>query len=53
MSPIEVMTSVERQRHWSTAQKKAMVEESELSGMSISTVARKYEVHPNRLFRWR
>jgi transposase len=29
------------------------VEEAEQPGMSISLVARKYEVHPNQLFRWR
>jgi transposase len=30
-----------------------MVEETEQPGMSISQVARKYEVHPNQLFHWR
>ncbi len=53
MGPVEVITSVERRRHWSAEQKKAMVEETEQPGMSVSLVARKYEVHPNQLFRWR
>lgn len=53
MSPIEVITSVQRRRHFSAEQKRAMVEEAELPGNSISSVARKYEVHPNQLFRWR
>lgn len=53
MGPIEVITSVERRRHWSAAQKRAMVEEAEQPGNSISSVARKYEVHPNQLFKWR
>jgi len=53
MSPAEVITSVERRRHWSAEQKRAMVEEAELPGNSISSVARKYEVHPNQLFTWR
>jgi len=30
-----------------------MVEEAEQPGNSISSVARKYEVHPNQLFKWR
>lgn len=53
MSPIEVITSVERRRYWSPRQKQAMVEEAEQPGNSISSVARKYEVHPNQLFKWR
>jgi len=53
MSPVEVITSVQRRRRWSAQQKKAMVEEAEQPGNSISSVARKYEVHPNQLFKWR
>ncbi|MEM3448251.1 MAG: transposase [Candidatus Methanomethyliaceae archaeon] len=34
-------------------QKKALVEEAEQLGNSISSVARKYGVHPNQLFKWR
>jgi transposase len=30
-----------------------MVEEAEQPGNSISSVARKYEIHPNQLFKWR
>jgi transposase len=53
MSPIEVITSVERRRHWSAEQKRAMVAEAEQSGNSMSYVARKYGVHPNQIFKWR
>jgi len=53
MGPVEVITSVERRRHWSAAQKQAMVEEAEEPGNTISSVARKYGVHPNQLFKWR
>ena len=53
MGPVEVITSVERRRHWSAAQKQAMVEEAEEPGNTVSMVARKYGVHPNQLFRWR
>ena len=30
-----------------------MVLETEQPGMNVSVVVRKYEVHPNQLFRWR
>ena len=53
MSPVEIITSVERRRYWSARQKQAMVEEAEQPGNSISSVARKYEIHPNQLFKWR
>lgn len=53
MSLVEVITSVERRRHWNAAQKRAMVEEADQPGNSVSSVARKYDVHPNQLFRWR
>ena len=50
---IEVITSVQRRRRWSVAEKVRMVEESELPGMSVSYVARKHGVSPSMLFRWR
>lgn len=53
MSQVEVITSVQRRRRWTAEQKKAMVEEAEQPDNSISSVARKYEVHPNQLFKWR
>jgi transposase len=53
MSPVEVITSVQRRRRWSAEEKRSMVEEAEQPGMSISAVARKYGVHPNQLFKWR
>ena len=36
MGPVEVITSVERRRHWSAAQKQAMIEEAEEPGNTIS-----------------
>jgi transposase len=53
MDPVEVITSVQRRRWWTTEQKQAMVLETEQPDMSLSAVARKYEIHPNQLFRWR
>lgn len=53
MVTVEVLTGVQRRRRWTAEQKKAMVLETEQPGMSVSVVARKYEVQPNQLFRWR
>ena len=53
MGPVEVITSVARRRRWSPEEKRAMVQEAESHGMSVSSVARKYGIHPNQLFRWR
>ncbi len=50
---VEVITSVSRRRRWTAEEKRAMVEEAESPGMSVSRVARKYGIHPNQLFRWR
>jgi len=53
MDPVEVITSVQRRRRWTAEQKRAMVLETEQPGVSLSAVARKYDIHPNQLFRWR
>ena len=53
VSRVEVITSVARRRRWSPEEKRSMVGEAESPGMSVSSVARKYGIHPNQLFRWR
>jgi transposase len=53
MAPIEVITSVQRRRRWSPEEKRAILEEAEQPGNSLSAVARKYGVNPNQLFHWR
>jgi transposase len=53
MAMVEVLADNQRRRRWSAEQKKAMVLESEQPGMNVSLVARKYDLHPNQLFRWR
>ncbi|MCC2682977.1 MAG: Transposase [Nitrosospira multiformis] len=50
---IEVVTGVERRRRWSLGEKLKAVEETRSSGMSVSYVARKYDIAPSLLFRWR
>ena len=53
MITVEVLSGSQRRRRWTAEQKKAMVLETEQPGMSVSVVARKCEMQPNQLFRWR
>jgi transposase len=53
IGPVEVITSIARRRRWSAEEKRSMVEEAEQPGSSVSSVARKYNIHPNQLFCWR
>jgi transposase len=48
---IEVITSVERRRRWSTADKERLVAASLES--SVSAVARDAGIHPSQLYGWR
>ena len=50
---VEVITSVQRRRRWSAAEKMRMVEESQEPGASVSLVSRRHGVNPNQLFTWR
>jgi transposase len=53
MERVEVVTSVERRRRFTPEQKRAIIEEAEQPGMSISIVARKYGINPSQVFKWR
>lgn len=50
---VEVVTSVQRRRRWSAAEKVRMVEETYEPGITVSEVARRHGVAPNQLFTWR
>jgi putative transposase len=50
---VEVITSVQRRRRWSAAEKMRMVEESQEPGASVGLVARRHGVNPNQLVTWR
>lgn len=50
---VEVVTSVQRRRRWSAAEKVRMVEETFEPGATVSLVARRHGVAPNQLFTWR
>lgn len=50
---VEVITSVQRRRRWSVAEKIRLVEEAMQPGMSISYVARRAGIAPSQLFAWK
>src|SRR5215213_76294 len=50
---VEVITSVQRRRRWSTADKVRLVEEAMQPGLSVSYVARQRGVAPSLLFAWK
>ena len=46
---VHVITSVERRRKWSVEEKRSIIQETYLPGMSLSLVARKYDISPSQL----
>jgi transposase len=50
---IEVITSVERRRRWSSAEKRRLVAATLEPGASVSSIAREAGIHPGQLYGWR
>jgi len=50
---VEVITSVERRRRWSTAEKQRLVAATLEPGASVSAIAREAGIHPGQLYGWR
>jgi transposase len=50
---VEVITSVERRRRWSLAEKQQLVAASLEAGASVSSIARTAGIHPSQLYGWR
>ena len=50
---VEVITSVERRRRWSQADKERLVVASLEPGAMVSVIAREAGIHPTQLYRWR
>jgi transposase len=50
---IEVITSVERRRRWSSAEKERLVAASLEPGAVVSALARQAGLHPSQLYKWR
>lgn len=53
MARVEVITGIERRRRWSEEQKRAIVAESFVPGAVVSAVARRADVSPGQIYRWR
>jgi transposase len=50
---VEFITSVERRRRWSSAEKDQLVATSLEAGASVSAIARDAGIHPSQLYGWR
>lgn len=50
---VEIITSVQRRRRWSAAEKEQLVAASLEPGASVSRVAREAGIHPGQLYGWR
>jgi transposase len=53
MAKVEVITGPERRRRWTEEQKRAIVAETMGPGAVIAEVARRAEIVPAQIYRWR
>jgi transposase len=53
MSRVEVITSVQRRRRWSRAEKERLVAATLERGVTVSEVSQAAGIHSSQLFRWR
>jgi transposase len=53
MSRVEVLCGPERRRRWSAEQKRLIVAEAFAAGASVYEVARRRDVAPGQIYRWR
>ena len=53
MSGIEVLSGPERRRRWGAEQKRSIVAEAFAPGASVCEVARRLDVVPGQIYRWR
>src|SRR3954453_1764706 len=53
MARVEVITGVERRRRWNEEEKRAIVAESFAPGAVVAEVARRVDVSPGQIYRWR
>jgi transposase len=53
MARVEVITGPIRRRRWSEEQKRAVVAESFAPGTTVSEVARRADICPGQVYRWR
>ena len=53
MTRVEVITGPERRRRWAEEQKRAIVAESLEPGAVVAEVARRADIRPDQIYRWR
>jgi len=53
MARVEVISGVERRRRWSDEEKRAIVAESFAPGAVVAQIARRVDVSPGQIYRWR
>jgi len=53
MAQVHLITGPERRRRWSEEAKRALVAAAFAPGAVVQAVARRADVHPNQIYRWR
>ena len=53
MSQVTIISGVERRRVWTDDQKRALVAAACESGASVAEIARRADLQPSQLYRWR
>jgi transposase len=53
MPRVEIFTGAERRRRWPDADKLAVLEEASAPGVSAASVARRHDLFPQQIYRWR
>ena len=53
MARVEIITGPERRRRWSAEQKRAIVAESLAPGAVVTEIARRLDIRPGQIYRWR
>lgn len=50
---MEIITGIERRRQWPVERKLAVLEEAASSSDSAAAIARRHDICPQQLYRWR
>lgn len=53
MPRLEIFTGTERRRRWPEADKLTVLEEASTPGVSAASVARRHDILPQQIYRWR
>jgi len=53
MGQVQVISGVERRRHWSDEQKQAIVTAAFAAGAVVTEIARRADINSGQIYRWR